>query len=97
MNITSKSTASCQPPGQNCQYAIDGNRYSTKWRYIGAAVGAWLKIEFDRTYDVSLLQISLSYWAKERNFKDIKLFFSDGNEQVVSEGSNTDILTHIAN
>ena len=68
-----------------CEYAIDGNRYSTSWNYIGTAIGAWLQITFDRTYDVSMLQIALHFWVDQRAFKDIRLTFSDGSTHMVNE------------
>ena len=69
----------------SCENAIDGNRYSASWRYVGAAVGVWLQIVFDKTYVVSSLLIAQTYWADERPFKDIKLTFSDGSEHMVGE------------
>ena len=81
-------TASCIPkdnsPCTSCVKAIDGKRYEAGWLYPGAAVGGWLQIVFDKTYDVSSLYIVLPYWQSERAFKDVKLTFSDGHEQTVS-------------
>ena len=81
-------TASCQPEDNNlckpCVNAIDGEKYTAGWLYKGAAVGGWLQIVFDKTYDVSSLYILLPYYQTERAFKDVKLTFSDRHEQTVS-------------
>ena len=89
-DITKNATCTASCPAVSgtcspCDYAIDGNRYSTSWNYIGTAVGAWLQIVFDRTYDVSLLKIALHYWADQRAFKDVMLTFSDGSTHMVNE------------
>ncbi|KAI0223347.1 Receptor-type tyrosine-protein phosphatase T [Lamellibrachia satsuma] len=97
VNITASATCTasidCQPKDgkcTSCENAIDGNRYSTSWRYVGAAMGVWLQIVFDKTYVVSSLLIAPPYWADERHFKDIKLTFSDGSEQMVTLANKTD-------
>ena len=80
-------TASCDPkdsPCTSCVNAINGKRYTSGWLYPGAAVGGWLQIVFDKTYDVSSLYIVLPYWQTDRAFQDVKLTFSDGHEQTVS-------------
>ena len=95
--IGATCTASCQPKDNarctSCVNAINGQRYSAGWYYRGAAVGGWLQIVFDKTYDVSSLHIVLPYWQNERAFMDVKLTFSDGHEQTVSMGSHADIIT----
>ncbi|KAI0214006.1 hypothetical protein LSAT2_000886 [Lamellibrachia satsuma] len=96
VNITAKAKCLasfvCQPMGKycsSCYSAIDGDK-STSWHYRGVAVGAWLQIVFDGSYNVSLLQIAPSYWAAQRHFKDIKLTFSDGGEQKITLSDGND-------
>ncbi|KAI0234515.1 hypothetical protein LSAT2_015207 [Lamellibrachia satsuma] len=97
VNIAASATCTasidCQPQDDkctSCENAIDGNRHSTSWRYVGAAVGVWLQIVFERTYIVSSLVIAMPYWADERHFKDMKLTFTDGSEQTITLTNQND-------
>ncbi|KAK2193614.1 hypothetical protein NP493_11g09042 [Ridgeia piscesae] len=89
VNVATRSTctASCRPDGDmctDCRLAINGLRYSGDWRYTGATAGGWLQIVFDKTYDVSAVFLLLPFYRENRQFKDIKLTFSDGSEHTVA-------------
>ena len=93
VNVATRSTcaASCRPDGDqctDCRLAINGLRYSGDWRYTGPTAGGWLRIVFDQTYDVSSVYLVLPFYQENRQFKDIKLTFSDGSEHTVITDQN---------
>ena len=76
MESSTCSRSSEYNSGYSCYKAMDGD-LTTVWATRGQAVGAWIQINFDDTYQISKMLIMHRLYDKI--LKDITLEFSSGS------------------
>ena len=81
-------TASSEKGGKKCTNAFDGNEDNKHdWASNKEGAGAWIQLQFQKTYHIKKVGLKHRAYSQCGNFKDISLMLSNG-DKILSQLNN---------